>query len=153
MTDIKEIIESAEHKCSQRGKKMTARRKQVLSALLRANKALSAYELVNVCNEDTAKPMPPMSVYRILEFLQAEQFAHKLETANKYVACKHISCKHEHRSAQFLICSDCHKVQELDTTIEALSAVVAAADTANFRLFNPQLEVSGSCGLCKTDAP
>ena len=153
MTDIEEIIESAELKCAQRGKKLTARRKQVLSALLRAKKALSAYELVSVCNEDTAKPMPPMSVYRILEFLRAEQFAHRLETANKYVACKHIGCQHEHGSPQFLICSTCHKVQELDTTIEALSAVVAAADTAKFRLRNPQLEVSGSCDLCRADAP
>ena len=152
MVDVKETIESAERKCSQRGKKLTRRRKQVLSTLLEVRKALSAYELVNLCNKNTHEPMPPISVYRILEFLRAEQLVHKLETANKYVACTHIACKHKHRRSQFLICNECHNVQELDTTIEALSAIEDAAKVANFRPLNPQIEVSGSCGLCKTEA-
>ena len=149
MTDLKEAIESADRKCYQRGKKLTRRRREVLMTLLQAKKAVSAYELVNLCNDSSHEPMPPMSVYRILEFLQAEQFVHKLETANKYIACKHIACEHEHKQPQFLICNDCHKVQELDTAIEALSSVEAAASMLNFKLHNPQLEVSGSCGLCK----
>ncbi len=150
MTDFKEAIESAERKCSQRGIKLTRRRREVLTTLLEANRALSAYELVNLCNESSNEPMPAMSVYRILEFLREEQFVHKLETANKYIACKHIACEHEHKQPQFLICNDCHKVQELDTAVEALSSVETAASMLNFKLLNPQLEVSGSCGLCKT---
>tara|TARA_B100000902_G_scaffold365907_1_gene387254 strand:- start:669 stop:1121 length:453 start_codon:yes stop_codon:yes gene_type:complete len=150
MTDFKEAIESAERKCSKRGIKLTRRRREVLTTLLEANRALSAYELVNLCNESSNEPMPAMSVYRILEFLRAEQFVHKLETANKYIACKHIACEHEHKQPQFLICNDCHKVQELDTAVEALSSVETAASMLNFKLLNPQLEVSGSCGLCKT---
>ena len=150
MTDFKEAIESAERKCAQRGIKLTRRRREVLTTLLEANRALSAYELVNLCNESSNEPMPAMSVYRILEFLRAEQFVHKLETANKYIACKHIACEHEHKRPQFLICNDCHKVQELDTAVEALSSVETAASMLNFKLLNPQLEVSGSCGLCKT---
>ena len=150
MTDFKEAIESAERKCSQRGIKLTRRRREVLTTLLEANRALSAYELVNLCNESSNEPMPAMSVYRILEFLRAEQFVHKLETANKYIACKHIACEHEHKQPQFLICNDCHKVEELDTAVEALSSVETAASMLNFKLLNPQLEVSGSCGLCKT---
>jgi len=152
MVDIKETIESAERKCSQRGRKLTRRRKQVLRSLLQAKKALSAYELADLCNKNSHEPMPPMSVYRVLEFLQTEQLAHKLETANKYVACTHIACKHKHRRSQFLICNECHKVQELDTTIEALSAIEAAAKIVKFRPLNPQIEVSGSCDLCKTKA-
>ena len=149
MTELKEAIKSAELKCHQRGKKLTRRRREVLTMLLQANRAVSAYELVSLCNHDSDEPMPPMSVYRILEFLQAEQFVHKLETANKYIACKHIACEHEHKKPQFLICNDCNKVQELDTDSEALSSVEAAASMLNFNLLNPQLEVSGSCGLCK----
>ncbi len=149
MTELKEAIKSAELKCHQRGKKLTRRRREVLTMLLQANRAVSAYELVSLCNDDSDEPMPPMSVYRILEFLQAEQFVHKLETANKYIACKHIACEHEHKKPQFLICNDCNKVQELDTASEALSSVEAAASMLNFKLLNPQLEVSGSCGLCK----
>ena len=150
MTKLKDSIESAEQKCHQRGKKLTRRRREVLTMLLQADRAVSAYELVDLCNDDSDEPMPPMSVYRILEFLQAEQFVHKLETANKYIACKHIACEHEHKQPQFLICNDCHKVQELDTSSEALSSVEAAASMLNFKLLSPQLEVTGYCGLCKT---
>ena len=150
MTKLKDSIESAEQKCHQRGKKLTRRRREVLTMLLQADRAVSAYELVDLCNESSNEPMPPMSVYRILEFLQAEQFVHKLETANKYIACKHIACEHEHKQPQFLICNDCHKVQELDTSSEALSSVEAAASMLNFKLLSPQLEVTGYCGLCKT---
>ena len=150
MTKLKDSIESAEQKCHQRGKKLTRRRREVLTMLLQVNRAVSAYELVDLCNENSNEPMPPMSVYRILEFLQAEQFVHKLETANKYIACNHIACEHEHKQPQFLICNDCHKVQELDTSSEALSSVEAAASMLNFKLLSPQLEVTGYCGLCKT---
>ena len=150
MTRLKDSIESAEQKCHQRGKKLTRRRREVLTMLLQVNRAVSAYELVDLCNENSNEPMPPMSVYRILEFLQAEQFVHKLETANKYIACNHIACEHEHKQPQFLICNDCHKVQELDTSSEALSSVEAAASMLNFKLLSPQLEVTGYCGLCKT---
>ena len=149
MTELKDSIESAEQKCHQRGKKLTRRRREVITMLLQADRAISAYELVDLCNENSNEPMPPMSVYRILEFLQAEQFVHKLETANKYIACKHIACEHEHKQPQFLICNDCHKVQELDTSSEALSSVEAAASMLNFKLLSPQLEVTGYCGLCK----
>ena len=145
MTRLKDSIESAEQKCHQRGKKLTRRRREVLTMLLQSNRAVSAYELVSLCNDVSDEPMPPMSVYRILEFLQAEQFVHKLETANKYIACEH-----EHKQPQFLICNDCHKVQELDTSSEALSSVEAAASMLNFKLLSPQLEVTGYCGLCKT---
>ena len=150
MAEVKDSIESAEQKCQQRGKKLTRRRREVLTMLLQADRAVSAYELVDLCNDGSDEPMPPMSVYRILEFLQAEQFVHKLETANKYIACKHIACEHEHKQPQFLICNDCHKVQELDTSSEALSSVEAAASMLNFKLLSPQLEVTGYCGLCKT---
>ena len=144
MTELKDSIESAEQKCHQRGKKLTRRRREVLTMLLQADRAVSAYELVDLCNESSNEPMPPMSVYRILEFLQAEQFVHKLETANKCIACDH-----EHKQPQFLICNDCHKVQELDTSSEALSSVEAAASMLDFKLLSPQLEVTGYCGLCK----
>ena len=148
LTDLEETLENAERKCSLRGKKLTRKRKQVLRALVETKAALSAYELVSLCNKNTSKPMPPMSVYRILEFLRVEQLAHKLETANKYIACIHITCKHKHGKSQFLICNDCHRVEEVDVPSEALSSVEAAANKADFKLLNTQLEVSGVCNMC-----
>ena len=152
LTNLEETLENAERKCSLRGKKLTRKRKQILRALLETKSALSAYELMSLCNKNTSKPMPPMSVYRILEFLRIEKLAHKLETTNKYIACAHIACNHKHVESQFLICNDCHRVEEIDVSSEALSAVEAAANKADFKLLNTQLEVSGVCNICAVGA-
>jgi len=94
--------------------------------------------------------MPAMSVYRILSFLEGQSLAHKLSTANKYVACSHITCTHKHYSRpQFLICNDCTKVQEVDISSEALVAMEQAAHTAGFHLESRQLELSGTCNDCR----
>ena len=148
MDGLEDIIASAERKCAQRGIRLTPRRKQVLRALVCSESAISAYELADFCNQETDEPMPTMSVYRILEFLQRERLAHKLETENKYIACSHIRCEHEHRKSQFLICSGCHKVEELDISGEALNAMEIAADAAGFKLTNPHFEFSGVCNDC-----
>ena len=72
--------------------------------LLESDKALSAYELTEFCRDRLGFDLLPMSVYRILEFLEGEHLAHRLNLANKYVACSHITCEHEHDVPQFLIC-------------------------------------------------
>jgi Fur family zinc uptake transcriptional regulator len=124
--------------------------RQVLCALLQEDRALSAYELMEVCNRESNEPMPAMSVYRILSFLEEQSLVHKLNTANKYVACSHITCTHKHYSRpQFLICNDCTKVQEVDISSEALVAMEQVAQTAGFHLESRQLELSGTCNDCR----
>ncbi|MCV6606194.1 MAG: transcriptional repressor, partial [Porticoccaceae bacterium] len=103
MNNVQKIIDHAENSCKARGKKLTDKRKYVLFSLLHSNKAMSAYELVDYCKAVLGKTLPPMSVYRILDFLQEEHLVHKLNLANKYIACAHITCNHEHCVSQFLI--------------------------------------------------
>ena len=107
MLDYEKAISIAEQKCLQGGVRFTQRRKQVLSVLIRADAALSAYEIAEQCNADSDTKMPAMSVYRILDLLQEQNLIHRLEIANKYVSCSHISCSHEHNKSQFLICGGC----------------------------------------------
>ena len=112
-----DVISSAEQKCADNGVKLTKRRKQVLTALVECNAAVSAYELTELCNQQGHTAMPAMSVYRILDFLEGQLLVHRLSTTNKYIACSHISCQHSHfRRPQFLICNDCTRVQEVDVT-------------------------------------
>lgn len=152
MSKVQQVILDAERRCAKTGARLTKRRKQVLSALVQAEAALSAYELVDLCNSQSNEPMPAMSVYRILEFLEAQSLVHKLSTTNKYIACSHITCDHEHYCRpQFLICNDCPRVQEVDVTAETLTAMKGAANAVGFSLSNPQLEVSGTCGHCRKD--
>ena len=149
MSSIEQLILSAERKCSEHGKRLTPKRGLVLRRLAQSETALSAYELADICNHGAQDPMPAMSVYRILEFLVKECLVHRLETANKYVACAHIACGHEHKKPQFLICNDCHAVKEIDVCLETLSAVESAAHSVGFKPQNLQLEVRGVCGICK----
>jgi Fur family zinc uptake transcriptional regulator len=145
-----DVISSAEQKCADNGVKLTKRRKQVLTALVECNAAVSAYELTELCNQQGHTAMPAMSVYRILDFLEGQSLVHRLSTTNKYIACSHISCQHSHfRRPQFLICNDCTRVQEVDVTSETLSAIERVAADVGFNLSDKQLEVSGTCSDCK----
>ena len=113
MNKVDEIIVHAEKHCKNHGSRLTTKRKQVLSSLIQSEKALSAYELIDIFEACFGEKIPAMSVYRILEFLENEHLVHKLNLANKYVACSHITCDHAHGVPQFLICGSCNQVKEI----------------------------------------
>ena len=106
-------LEQAERHCRDHGVRLTSKRKQVLETLLESGKAISAYDLVAQLRRQRSLELPPMTVYRILDFLQTENLVHKLLSNNKYVACSHIACDHAHEVPQFLICGQCDRVKEV----------------------------------------
>jgi len=148
MTKQEEIINHAEQLCKQRGSRLTEKRKQVLSGLLQSDRALSAYELVDYCKENFADPLPAMTVYRILEFLENEGLVHKLNLANRYVACKHITCNHKHDVPQFLICTNCQRVKEINISKSTLASFQNNVEEAGYHLVSPQLEMNCLCEEC-----
>ncbi|MEM8594692.1 MAG: Fur family transcriptional regulator [Pseudomonadota bacterium] len=148
MDNVERIIELAEQQCSEHGARLTRKRKVILQGLLSANKALSAYELVDVCKSQTGDELPPMSIYRILNFLVAENLVHKLELANKYIACAHISCSHSHGDPQFLICRQCNKVREVDIKQRTLDDLKLSALNAGFKVVGSQIELNCICDDC-----
>ena len=148
MADLEKVIEHAEKHCKANGARLTEKRKCVLSGLLLSEKALSAYELVEVCKKAFGESIPAMSVYRILDFLEQEHLVHKLNLANKYVACSHITCDHSHEIQQFLICSNCQKVKEISVSKSAIKAIESDVQEAGFQLVKPQIEVNCICDDC-----
>ncbi len=128
--------------------RFTNKRKRVLSGLVASQKAMSAYELVDYCKEEFGENMPAMSVYRILDVLEAEGLVHKLNLANKYVACSHITCDHAHEVPQFLICSQCQKVEEITLNMSTISELRANVEHAGFHMISPQLEMNCICKGC-----
>ena len=149
MVDYQSVMTAAEQKCLQQGIKFTKRREQVLSVLIEADVALSAYEIAERCNADSDSNMPAMSVYRILDLFQEQNLIHKLDIANKYVCCAHISCTHEHNNSQFLICGSCRHVEEISLSDDAVQALQTAASAAGFNAISPQLEIKGRCSRCE----
>lgn len=148
MNKLDTVIKHAEQQCQANGSRLTDKRKQVLSGLVQSNKALSAYELVDYCETAFSERIPAMSVYRILDFLESEHLVHKLNLANKYVACAHISCDHAHRTPQFLICKKCSKVEEVSISQSAISELKQTVKSANYQLISPQLEINCLCKQC-----
>lgn len=152
MSRIQATINHAESSCKAHGARLTNKRKQVLSGLLQSDKAKSAYELVDYCKDEFGEKLPPMSVYRILDFLQNEHLVHKLSLANKYIACSHITCDHDHGVPQFLICSSCQSVKEITVNKSTINTLERNVKDAGFHLVSPQLEISCLCQNCKDKA-
>lgn len=148
MTAIQTALQHAEQHCRRRGSRLTDKRKQVLTGLLVAKRALSAYELVDYCREAMDEPLAPMSVYRILEFLEGEQLVHRLDMANRYVACVHIACSHTHEASQFLICTSCQRVTEINISKATLRSLQKSVAAAGYTLASQQLELSCLCADC-----
>lgn len=153
MKRIGSIIQHAEQHCKAHGTRLTVKRKQVLAGLIQSDKALSAYELIDFCKELYGESIPAMSVYRILEFLEKELLVHKLNLANKYVACAHISCDHAHGVPQFLICGKCSKVKEISIKPSTISDLQITVREAGFKLISPQLEMNCLCDDCFEQTP
>ncbi|MFT5046490.1 MAG: Fur family zinc uptake transcriptional regulator [Porticoccaceae bacterium] len=149
MASVKKIIEHAQTQCEHRGTRLTDKRKAVLTGLLSSRQALSAYELIDVCRETLDEKLPPMSMYRILDFLEKEQLVHKLKLANRYVACTHITCNHQHEVPQFLICSECYRVEETAISKAMLDSLKGNVKKVGFELVSPQLEINCVCGDCR----
>jgi Fur family zinc uptake transcriptional regulator len=103
---------------------------------------------MDFCNSEYEQALPAMSVYRILDFLQEQHLVHKLNLANKYVACAHITCNHDHGVPQFLICGKCQKVEEISVAKSTINALRRSVHDAGYELLSPQLEMNCICADC-----
>ncbi len=139
---LQQALRTADNLCTQRGVRFTAQRRRVLELICRAERPIGAYEILDQLRAG-AKAAPP-TVYRALDFLLEQGFVHKLETLHAFIGCTHP--EHPHAS-QFLICSDCGRVKELED--EAIAGSLRALEDANgFRPKRPVIEVIGTCAHC-----
>ena len=146
--ETKRVLGEAERHCSEKGVRFTTKRKLVLEALLNSDRSLSAYELADYCRAEQGSEMLPMSVYRILDFLASERLVHRIKTTNKFIACSHISCEHDHKAWQFLICQNCDKVEEVDLEKSILNKITDAIQEVGFQVAGRQFELEGVCSDC-----
>lgn len=150
--ELVKIMRKAQDTCSHSGSRLTEKRKRILELLLLSGTPLSAYEVADAYNRDAEATMPAMSVYRILDFLESEQLVHKLSSANKYVACSHIACSHDHEIPQFLICGNCQSVKEIAIAKRIVEDLDKQVAKAGYQLINSQLELQCLCDTCTSSA-
>ncbi len=142
-------LKQVEQLCSARGIRLTPKRKAILSILNDASGALSAYEITDICRESLNLSLPPMSVYRMLDFLQSAGLVHKLLLANKFVMCSHICCEHRHETPQFLICTSCNHVEEVGISNQLVKELEAGANKVGYQMLSPQFEIQCICPSCQ----
>jgi len=152
MSGVSKLVEVAEKECRTHGVPITNKRVNIFSALLSLQKAVSAYELADSYEKLFAEPVPVITVYRVLEFLQGKNLVHRLETANKFVACTQFDCTHTHPASQFLICNQCLKVKELGMSAAKFEELKQTIEQAGFYLDTSQLEMNCICSVCHTAA-
>ncbi len=105
----------ARARCEQRGERLTPLRIALLRLLLQQERFVTAYELVDRMRE-AHRIVPPMTVYRVLDFLIAQGLVHRLDTVNGYFPVRDVSGSGRYIVA---ICTRCAKIREIDTTILA----------------------------------
>ena len=124
------------------GLRFTKQRREVLQALLTSHVPASAYDVIDRLAEN-GRRLAPISVYRALDFLVDNRFAHRIESKSAYVACdRGAECSPE--ATLFLICDNCGAAGEASS--EELGRIVA--DETRTRAFLPRLRVLEIRGLC-----
>ena len=116
--------------------------KMIVEALRGVGRPVSAYELIEELRDQAS--LAPQTVYRSLDRLIAEGQAHRLESLNAFVACRHPS--HE-GAVVFAICDDCGTVTEFDEAA-AIERLSAWARKAKFAVEQMTLELRGHCRAC-----
>ncbi|MFG1382189.1 Fur family transcriptional regulator [Xanthobacter versatilis] len=134
--------------CAEKGLRLTPLRRSVMKALAETHVPLGAYEIVERLAAG-GEPTPPMSVYRVLDFLVAEGLAHRIESRNAFLACGHPHDGEE--VVVFLICERCGLTKEVAS--HAVGRDLAwAARAAGFEPRQRVLEVAGTCASCREAA-
>ena len=133
--------------CAARRLRLTPARACVLGALLESHRAMTAYELLDRLAAAGLGSQPPV-VYRALDFLVGNGFAHRIERLGAYAACTGGSGAHR---AGFLVCRGCRRVAEtpLARTPRGLAAVAAAI---GFAIERTVVEAEGLCARCREAA-
>ncbi|MCX5496111.1 transcriptional repressor [Kaistia dalseonensis] len=142
----RDAIAHAEAISAATGLRFTDQRRKVLTALATSHVPASAYEVIDRLAAEGPRPAP-ISVYRALEFLVENGFAHRIESRNAYVACSRGEAGHG-AATVFLLCERCGAAAEASSPAltEALAAVTHAA---GFAPRAPVIEIRGLCARCQ----
>ena len=124
--------------------KLTKNQSMVMKALLKANGPLSAYTILDQLRRKGLRA--PLQVYRALDKLVEHGMAHRLESMNAFVACRHPDGESETMVA-FTICESCGEVTEIandgfDSELHKL------AGGAGFTVKKSTVELFGQCEAC-----
>ncbi|MCG8415475.1 MAG: transcriptional repressor [Pseudomonadales bacterium] len=141
---IEEALNQAKRVCEKGGERFTDLRRQVFELVWAEHKPVKAYDLLSELASKRSG-VAPATVYRTLDFLQAQGLVHKLESLNAYMGCSHPEQEHQ---GQFLICESCEEVRELEFAAFNKS-IDEVEKEQHFQIKHMTVELFGVCGKCQ----
>ena len=143
-SELKASIHRVEEICKSNKLGLTEIRKQVFEIIVKKNKPIKAYEILDKISNINNKLSHPPTVYRAIDFLIENGFVHKLNSINSFVGCFHPKA---HKECYFLICKKCNIYQECcDDSLKDRISKTAVHN--NFVISNTTLEIEGHCLDC-----
>ena len=143
-SELKASIHRVEEICKSNKLGLTEIRKQVFEIIVKNNKPIKAYEILDKISYLNNKHSHPPTVYRAIDFLIENGFVHKLNSINSFVGCFHPNA---HKECYFLICKECNLYQECcDDSLKDRISKTAVQN--NFIISNTTLEIEGHCLDC-----
>ncbi|MFA3791113.1 Fur family transcriptional regulator [Aliiglaciecola sp. SL4] len=146
--ETKNLISVARLICEETGSRLTEKRQHVLEVLFKLNTPVSAYELTEHYNAIIGSPITPMSVYRILEFLEAANLVHRLHSINKYIICAPTFGPWKHHPPLFLICKSCQCVKKIELGNDMIETLSLLTQKHGFLTTGSQIELNSTCEIC-----
>lgn len=145
---VDDALAVAEALCAERGKRFTPIRRKVLELLLRHQRSLKAYELLDEIREVHPNATPP-TVYRALDFLLEEGLVHKVDSLNTFMACGDAAGAPHNL---LVVCTGCGAVAEIHDDI-VRNRLANRIERAGFRLAGQEMEVKALCQACLAKNP
>ena len=137
-------LDVAETLCRRRGARLTPMRRRVLELVWQNHAPVKAYDLLDSLRAERGRVAPP-TVYRALEFLLDEGLVHRIASLNAFIGCGDPAHFH---SGQFMICSECGRVAELDDP-EVVAVLDRRAARLGFTIARQTVEIEGVCQQCQ----
>ncbi len=141
-----DLARAAQAGLERAGEQWTPMRASVFEVLASFLKPASAYDIAEAVSQREGRRVAANSVYRILDLFVGANLAHRVESANAYVANAHPDCLHD---CIFLVCDSCGRTTHIDDD-RVTSGVRSAAEAAGFAAERPVIEVRGRCAECGT---
>ncbi len=139
----KTLLKAYDSYCAQNALRASEPRRYVLEIIGKANKPLTAYEILDALGAHIKSPKPP-TVYRALDSLSEHGFVHRIESLSAYIACDE---NHRHQGSQFMICDSCGAVEEIHLcSIPAALTKQAGEKAFDIKYWN--VELHGICARC-----
>ncbi len=143
-TCVDDALTAADVVCARRGKRLTELRRRILEIVWNSHAPVGAYDIIDALSSD-GRRIVPMTVYRILAFLEEQWLIHRLESLNAYIGCGRPDEPH---MVQFQICGECRSVGAVDEPL-IQDAIKRSAKRTGFKVTASVIEVTGLCPNCQ----